>query len=265
MCQAPIPLEPTSKAEEIARQMLETGDIVINVVNAINLERSLYLTLQLLERDIPVVVALNFWDDTKHRGIKIDLERLRELLGVPVIPTVAVTGEGIKNLGRKYFQVNLYLTHHQQAGMSGGLLSGTSLNRLQRVEHRHHTWLERLQDASVKPLTGGLIAVGVLVCAFLLIRFIGESLINYVLDPLFNNLWAPIILGLSNIMGGGGFLHDIVVGKLAGGEMNFVESIWVAFPAGSMCLLPWSCLILSLSTSYLACLRMLGTFRGWRF
>lgn len=62
-------LEPTSEAERIASQMLETGDIVINVVNATNLERNLYLSLQLLERNIPVIVALNIWDDTKHREI----------------------------------------------------------------------------------------------------------------------------------------------------------------------------------------------------
>jgi len=216
-------LEPTSKAEEIALQMLETGDIVINVVNAINLERSLYLTLQLLERDIPVVVALNFWDDTKHRGIEIDLERLRELLGVPVIPTVAVTGEGIKNLVENISRATSPNSPSTSRDERWAAI-GNIIEQVQRVEHRHHTWLERLQDASVKPLTGGIIAVSILVFAFLLIRFIGESLINYVLDPLFNNLWAPIILGLSNIMGGGGFLHDIVVGKLAGGEMNFVES-----------------------------------------
>ena len=88
-------LEPTCEAEEIAARMLETGDVVVNVVDATNLERNLYLTLQLLERNIPVIIALNIWDDTKHRGIHIDLDKLREMLGVPIIPTVAVTGEGI--------------------------------------------------------------------------------------------------------------------------------------------------------------------------
>jgi len=91
-------LEPTCEAEQIALDMLEDGDLVINVVNATNLERNLYLTLQLLERNIPVIVALNMWDDTRHRGIDIDLEKLGELLRVPVIPTVAVTGQGIKEL-----------------------------------------------------------------------------------------------------------------------------------------------------------------------
>ena len=84
-------LEPTCRAEEVASEMLESGDVVINVVDATNLERNLYLTLELLECDMPVIVALNIWDDTKHRGITIVPERLEALLGVPVVPTVAVT------------------------------------------------------------------------------------------------------------------------------------------------------------------------------
>lgn len=216
-------LEPTSKAEEIALKMLQDGDVVINVVNAINLERSLYLTLQLLERGIPVIVALNLWDDTKHRGIDIDLERLRISLEVPVVPTVAVTGEGIKELVESI---------PKAASPDGPVRSrderwaavGEIINKAQHIEHRHHTWVERLQDASVKPRTGGVIAIAVLVLAFLVIRFIGESLIGYLLDPLFHRLWAPVVLKMSALMGGTGFLHDVVVGKLVGGEVNFVES-----------------------------------------
>jgi ferrous iron transport protein B len=216
-------LEPTSEAEEIALQLLNTGDIVINVVNAVNLERNLYLTLQLLERGIPVVVALNLWDDTKHRGIHIDLDKLRELLGVPVIPTVAVTGQGIKELVEnipKAASPDIPVRSRDERWA----IIGSIIDQVQHITHRHHTWLERLEDASVTPLTGGIIALAVLASAFLVVRFIGESLIGYVLDPLFNNLWAPVVLKLSNLMGGSGFLHDIVVGKLANGEVNFVES-----------------------------------------
>ena len=216
-------LEPTSEAEKIALQMLETGDIVINVVNATNLERSLYLTLQLLERDIPVVVALNLWDDTRHRGIHIDLDKLKEFLGVPAIPTVAITGEGIKELVENIPRAASPGTPVRSRDQRWAAI-GSIIDQVQRVDHRHHTWIERLQDASVRPLTGGVIAVAVLVSAFLVIRFIGESLIGYVLDPLFNALWTPVILGLSNLMGGSGFLHDVIVGKITGGEVNFVES-----------------------------------------
>ena len=216
-------LEPTTEAEEIATQMLSTGDVVINVVNATNLERNLYLTLQLLEGNIPVVVALNIWDDTAHRGIHIDLDKLREFLGVPVIPTVGLTGQGIKelveNIPKAISPDAPARSRDERWATIGGII-----DQVQHITHRHHTWLERLGDASVKPLTGGIIALAVLASAFGVIRLIGESLIGYVLEPLFENLWAPVMLGLSDLLGGAGFFHDILIGKIVGGEVNFVES-----------------------------------------
>jgi len=216
-------LEPTSEAEEIALRLLDSGDIVINVVNAINLERNLYLTLQLLERGIPVVVALNLWDDTKHRGVDIDLDKLRELLGVPVIPTVAITGQGIKELAENIPRAT---SPHQPPATRDERWAniGQIIEQVQRIHHRHHTWRERLEDASVSPFSGGIIALAILAASFFVIRFIGEGLINYVLDPLFNTLWAPVVLKLSQLMGGSGLLHDIIIGKLIGGEIDFVQS-----------------------------------------
>ena len=216
-------LEPTSEAEEIALRMLDTGDMVINVVNATNLERNLYLTLQLLERAVPVVVILNMWDDTRHRGIHIDLNKLRKILRVPVIPTVAVTGQGIREVVEiipKATSPDIPVHSRDERWATIGAI----IDQVQYITHRHHTWFERLEDACVRPLTGVIIALAVLASAFLVIRFIGESLISYVLDPLFNNLWAPVLLRLSNLMGGSGFLHDSVIGKITGGEVDFVES-----------------------------------------
>jgi len=216
-------LEPTSEAEEIALRLLGSGDIVINVVNAINLERNLYLTLQLLERGIPMVVALNLWDDTKHRGIDIDLDKLRQLLGVPVIPTVAVTGQGVKelaeNIPRATSPQHPPATRDQRWATIGKIIE-----QVQQIRHRHHTWRERLADASVKPVSGGFIALAILAASFFVVRFIGEGLINYVLNPLFNTLWSPVLSWLSNLMGGTGFLHDIVIGKLIDGEVDLVQS-----------------------------------------
>jgi len=216
-------LEPTSEAEEIALRLLDSGDIVINVVNAINLERNLYLTLQLLERGIPVVVALNLWDDTKHRGVDINLDKLRELLGVPVITTVAVTGEGVKELVENIHRATS--PHHPPGTRDQRWANiGSIIEQVQHIRHRHHTWRERLADASVNSVSGGIIALAILAASFFVIRFIGEGLINYVLDPLFNTLWAPVILKLSQLMGGSGILHDIIIGKLIGGEIDFVQS-----------------------------------------
>ena len=216
-------LEPTCEAEEVTLQMLHTGDIVINVVDATNLERNLYLTLQLLERDIPVVVALNIWDDTKHRGIHVDLDKLRELLGVEIIPTVAITGQGIKELVENIHKATLPDTPVRSRDERWATI-GSIIDQVQHVTHRHHTWLEYLEDASVKPLTGGIIALTVLASAFFIVRFVGESLISYVFNPLFNHLWAPVLLRLSDLLGGTGFPHDILIGKITGGEVNFIES-----------------------------------------
>jgi len=216
-------LEPTCEAEEVALRMLNSGDIVINIVNATNLERNLYLTLQLLERKLPVIVALNMWDDTKHLGISIDVVKLSSLLGVPVIPTVATTGEGIKNLVEHLYNAaspGVAVRSHDERWAAVGHI----IEQVQRVSHHHHTWRERLADATVRPFSGGIIALAVLAAAFTIVRFIGESLISYVFNPLFDNLWLPVLNGLSNILGGGGFLHDILIGKLIDGNIDYVQS-----------------------------------------
>ncbi|MBI9085302.1 MAG: ferrous iron transport protein B [Desulfobacterales bacterium] len=85
-----------SLEEVVARDFLvqEQPGLVVNIVDASNLERNLYLTLQFMEMGVPVCIALNMMDVAENRGIAIDTERLSELLGVPVIPTVARTGRG---------------------------------------------------------------------------------------------------------------------------------------------------------------------------
>ncbi len=216
-------LEPTSQAEEIASEMLAGGDVVVNVVNATNLERNLYLTLQLLEKGIPVVVALNIWDDTKHLGIDIDVDKLQAMLGVPVIPTVAVTGQGIKELVEAIPRAASPQPPPASSDKRWARV-GRIVEEVQRIRHRHHTWRERLADATVRPLTGGVFALAVLASSFIVVRFIGEGLINYILNPIFDNLWAPVLLKLSPLMGDGGFWHDIVIGKVISGEIDFVQS-----------------------------------------
>ncbi|MCS7228160.1 MAG: 50S ribosome-binding GTPase, partial [Endomicrobia bacterium] len=103
-------LEPTTKAEEVAVKMLEESihllntnshAIIINLIDATNLERNLNLTLQLISKKVPLIVALNFWDEVKHKGISIDYQKLEEILGVPVVPICARSGEGIKELIKK--------------------------------------------------------------------------------------------------------------------------------------------------------------------
>ncbi len=216
-------LEPTSKAEEVATRMLDEGDFVINILDATNLERNLFLTLQLMEKGLPMIVALNMWDDTKHRGVHINIEMLEKMLGIPVIPTVAVSGEGIRSLVERIPDAKTPLpsnrTHSEMWAEVGRIVE-----HVQTVTHRHHTWLERLSDASLNPLTGIPIAAAVLLASFTIVRLIGEGLIGYVFEPLFEELWKPLMMDLSDVLGGSGFWHDVLVGELIDGELDLIES-----------------------------------------
>jgi len=219
-------LEPTCKAEEVACDMLAGADLIINVVDATNLERNLYLTLELLEKKIPVIVDLNMWDDTKHRGITIDIEKLSEWLGVPVVPTVAVTGEGFSKLIAGIFDAKIPLVRRHSLEERWEDI-GKVVSRVQKLEHRHHTIWDILQDLSIHPLTGLPIAAVVALAAFFVVRLIGEGLINYLADPFFNLLWLPLLMKLSALFQPVPLLHDIVVGKLIGGQIDFVQSMGV--------------------------------------
>ncbi|MCP4721887.1 MAG: ferrous iron transport protein B [Desulfobacteraceae bacterium] len=89
-----------SLEEVVARDYLvnENPSMIVNIVDASNLERNLYLSIQFMEMGVPVCVALNMMDVAKKRGIRINIEKLSQLLNVPVVPTVARSGEGKKKL-----------------------------------------------------------------------------------------------------------------------------------------------------------------------
>ena len=84
----------------IARDYILTGDadVIINVIDASNIERNLYLTTQLLEMEKNIVIALNMTDEAERRNIKFDIKELSRKLGIPVIPTIAYKNTGIEEV-----------------------------------------------------------------------------------------------------------------------------------------------------------------------
>jgi len=96
-------LLPITGEEQVARSILleEKPDVILHVVDAKNLERMLPLTIQLIEAGFPIVLNLNMMDETEVAGIEIDVKRLEERLGIPVIPTVATSGQGIDILRKR--------------------------------------------------------------------------------------------------------------------------------------------------------------------
>ena len=100
-------IRPYTQEEIVSRDFILEGkpDGIINIVDATNIERNLYLTLQLLELNLPMVVALNMMDEVRANGGTVDVKKLSESLGVPVIPISAAKNEGVSELSDKMVYV----------------------------------------------------------------------------------------------------------------------------------------------------------------
>ncbi len=96
-------LLPITEEERIGRSILlnEHPNVILHVVDAKNLDRMLSFTLQLIEAGLPVILALNIMDEAERIGMKIDVEKLRDKLGIPIVPTVGTTKRGMNALKDK--------------------------------------------------------------------------------------------------------------------------------------------------------------------
>lgn len=258
-------LEPLDEAARVAIDFIDDAGLIINVLDATHLERHLTLTIELLAQGKPLVVALNMSDEAKHKGIHIDEKKLSKRLGIPVIPTVARTGEGVKQLIQAAVSIDKktaaavkdksshpwhhpHVARHPQGKITEyhEHLSekqvwekvGNIVDEVQTLEHRHHSFGERLEEISVHPLWGGLVASAVLVLSFSLIRIIGEFLIGggigltdkpwiklpFGTEFFFDGVWKPIMMKLSSLLGEGSFMHKLLIGTLVEGSIDFKQS-----------------------------------------
>ncbi|TFH01272.1 MAG: ferrous iron transporter B [Calditrichales bacterium] len=221
-------MQPTSRAEEVATEMLEKSIqnkdcLIINVLDSTNLERNLNLTLQLIKKQVPMIVALNFWDEIRHVGVHIEVEKLEALLGVPVVATSGISGEGINTLVDRLKEARPGVPTDEKGNRWAEI--GKIIAQVQTLSHRHHTFFERIEDISIHPLAGIPVALLVLITAFAIIRLVGESMISYIFEPLFETFWAPVVMTVSRALGGDGLLHSLLVGHLVNGQVDFVESL----------------------------------------
>ncbi|HOX54324.1 MAG TPA: ferrous iron transporter B [Candidatus Omnitrophota bacterium] len=223
-------LEPSSEAERVAVSLLKEYPknemAVINIIDATNLERNLLLTLQLIEEGYTVIVSLNMCDDAGHRGIKIDTIKLEKLIGVPVISTCAVTGLGIKLLISRITE-GASVSRNRLTNEDRWKEIGRIVQEVQNLEHRHHTVREILEDASVRPLTGIFMAAGIIYASFKIVRFIGETIISRITDPIFFNLYQPILEKMTLHWQAKGFWFHLFIGDLIDGKIDFKQSLGV--------------------------------------
>ena len=216
-------LEPTNKAEEVAVKMLDDADVIIDVIDSTNLERNLYLTLQLLERKIPIILVLNLWDEANHLGIEINRNELERMLNVPVIPTVALTGEGIRLLVSKIKDAKTSDSIKPTIDEGRWIAIGSIIKKVEKVGHRHHTLRDRINDLTIKPLTGIPIALVVIFFSFWIVRIIGEFLAVSVMNRIFEVGYKPLIMSFGEWLGDG-IAYKILISQNFG-IVEFTESL----------------------------------------
>lgn len=214
-------IDPTNEAEEVARRILEEeADIVVITIDATSLERNLNLALQVLELGHPSVVALNMFDEARHEGVNINVEALEKELGVPVIPTVAVSGQGISDLVSRLEEARV-AKNSVVSGKDRWARIGEIVSSVQTIGHRHHSLRDRIEDFSVHPGWGAVLGVLAILGSFLAVRALGEGLIDFVLDPIFENLFMPLFAWIGSLLGGeGSFLFRTLIGMTIDGEID---------------------------------------------
>ncbi|KJF28644.1 GTP-binding protein [Clostridium aceticum] len=212
-------LEATSAAEEVAVDFLQDSsvDAVICVLDATNLERNLNFALQVKEYGLPIVFALNLIDVAERQGVSIDVKKLEEALGAPVVPTVAIRNIGLRDLLDKTWQVvkdkdkltpSTELSEEERWQVVGRMIKST-----QQVEHRHPTFLEKLGDLSLQPFPGLPIAFIVLIAALGVVVGGGKGLRAAIFLPLVHNWIVPFFRTVVSSFIAEGTLYNILVGE----------------------------------------------------
>jgi len=236
-------LEALSEEERIASAVItgnspKTGkpDVAIVVADALNLSRSLFLTSQIIERKLPVIVALNMMDLAEDAGLKIDAGKLSRELGCPVIPLVARTGRGLDELRAAIQQLRIapvtapvptcgacndcrFKTRYAWTDAIAGRV----------VEHNHvasHQWTERLDHVLTHPVIGVVAFVSVMLAVFFLIFQIAHYPMDMI-DGLFSNVgvWAGRHLPENDLRE---LLVKGVIGGM-GGMLVFLPQICILF------------------------------------
>ncbi|TCK93252.1 ferrous iron transport protein B [Natranaerovirga hydrolytica] len=210
-------LEATSPAEEVAIDMLKKGGkVVVCVLDATNLERNLNLAFQLKEYKIPVVFALNLMDVAQRQGIQIDVKTLSQELGAPVIETVATHNKGLNTLREEIFKIynaNEEAEPTQMTKEERWKKVGEICEKVQTIEPKEPTFIDKLGDWTMQPFPGIPIAILVLALALGIVVGGGKGLRGAVLLPLVNGIIVPFIRNIVEIFVQEGLIYNILVGE----------------------------------------------------
>jgi ferrous iron transport protein B len=222
-----------SEEERIATALIESAATVVNVVDAAHLDRDLFLTLQLVESGAPMVIALNLMDEARRAGVAPDPAALERELGVPVVPTVGVTGEGLAELeaaierarpGRRSSPEGADDPARRRA--ADELYARVVPQRRQRRPLAE--WLDR---ASVTLHWGlPMLALGLAGLYLLVGVGVAQYVVGFSEARLGQELWEPFARSLVDRIGIGGVAREILVGEFGLITMTVTYIVFLLAP-----------------------------------
>ena len=248
-------LTATSEAEEVAVKFLTSNPkAILFVLNAADLEGSVKLALEVLEYNIPMVAALNLSDVAERQGRKINVKLLEKKLGIPVVPTVAVKGQGLKELEDKLAEV-LAEADSQAcaacgscAGCSGCPAGAPVLSYWERAReivaacvtdtNAAPSRLDRFGEALLRPWPGILLSIIIMLASLGVVVGAGKALRAVLLLPLVNQGIVPLFERLFAGIAMPEVLRNVLIGQFGISE-SALNGFW-----------PWLCLMSSCSSWY---------------
>ncbi|NLM41167.1 MAG: ferrous iron transporter B [Firmicutes bacterium] len=236
-------LAATSLAEEVALQFLASDPLaIVFVLNAADLEGSIKLLLEVQEFNIPVVAALNLADVANRKGMQIDVEALKRELGIPIVPTVAVKRQGLRELVDELAKV---LASIESAAARQGAAAkerARSMDmelwkRAQEITAKCVRWsnsqpsfLDRLGDAMLKPWPGIPIAVLVMLVSIGVVVGAGKALRAALLLPLVNRGIVPLFEALFSRLPLPTVVHNVLIGEFGIFRISFEWILALVMP-----------------------------------
>lgn len=230
-------LAATNEAEAIAVEFLETNpDGVLFVLNAADLEGSIKLLLEVMKYNIPVVAALNLRDVASRQGREISVDSLQRELGIPVIPTVAVKGEGIADVNRAVLQ-------KMKSGERNGFVTdSTSSNKdlwtkAKSIADKSTTYcssklsrIDQIGKAMLRPWPGIPLALFIMILSLGIVVGAGKALRTTLLLPLVNHGIVPIFEGIILPLNIPDVLKSILIGDYGIFRISFEWIIALVLP-----------------------------------
>ncbi len=210
-------LHSANEAEKVAVDMLnQKPDAVVVTLDANSLEPSLYLLLQILAYQIPTMAVINRWDLAEKRGVSFDLDGFSQELGISVVPTVAIEGEGLGELREKLSGMltapNPHKLAHELTSEARWIMVDDLLARYVSSQPSIATgesWGAKL----VNPWPGIPLAMLIVSAVFAVVIGLGMGLRNFLLLPLFRGVLIPIVVGMIEALTPTGLLQRVLIGE----------------------------------------------------